>query len=75
MDADKQISADQPPALARDELAVDLMERWRQLAIPCWRRVLAESLAGNDARRADYARWMLRVVLADPEHPEPGKGH
>jgi hypothetical protein len=75
MDTDQQTPVNQPPAFARDELAVDLMERWRQLAIPCWLRVLAESLAAADARRADYARWMLRVVLADPEHQEPGKGH
>jgi hypothetical protein len=57
---------------ARSGLAVDLMERWRQLAIPNWRRVLDESLQEGNTRRANYARWMLGTVLEDPEYKEQG---
>ena len=43
-----------------------VLEQWRRLSIPSWRRILADSEAVGDAARAEYARWMLREVLLDP---------
>ncbi|MDD5702443.1 MAG: hypothetical protein PHU23_10390 [Dehalococcoidales bacterium] len=60
----------QPLTDVGSEPVADLMERWRQLAIPNWRRVLEESLQEGNERRANYARWMLATVLADPESQE-----
>ena len=45
-----------------------VLEEWRRLSIPEWRRILAESLEAGDVRQADYARWMLAEVLVAPEH-------
>lgn len=43
-----------------------VLEQWRGLSIPSWRRILAESEAKGNTARAEYARWMLREVLLDP---------
>ena len=48
-----------------------LLEEWRRISIPEWRRILVESTDKGDGRRAEYARWMLRDVLQDPEYEEP----
>jgi hypothetical protein len=45
-----------------------LLEEWRRISIPEWRRILQESVEKGDNRREAYARWMLREVLADPEY-------
>jgi hypothetical protein len=48
-----------------------MLWEWRRVSIPEWRRILQESIAQQDRRRADYARWMLREVLLDPDYQEP----
>ena len=50
-----------------------LLEEWRRVSIPEWRRILAESTDRGDDRRAKYARWMLLEVLFDSPYPEPGR--
>ena len=47
-----------------------LLEEWRSTSIPSWRRVLHESINSRDAEREEYARWMLREILEDPEYME-----
>jgi hypothetical protein len=47
-----------------------LEEEWVRINIPCWRRILRESIEGNDKRRELYARRMLREVLEDPDYKE-----
>jgi len=47
-----------------------LLEEWRRTSIPGWRRILQESIESNNTRREEYARWMLREVLDDPEYRE-----
>lgn len=47
-----------------------MLEEWRRISIPDWRRILKESLEKKDTRREEYARWMLREVLLDPEYKE-----
>lgn len=46
---------------------------WRRVSIPQWRQILKESIAKGDYRRGEYARWMLRDVLLDPEFREVGQ--
>lgn len=48
-----------------------VLEEWRRASIPDWRRILSESIACGDREREDYARWMLREALDDPEYQEP----
>ena len=47
-----------------------LLEQWRNTAIPEWRRILHMSAESNDTGREEYARWMLKEVLKDPDYPE-----
>jgi hypothetical protein len=47
-----------------------LDEEWRRINLPCWRRILRESIEQKDTRRAIYARRMLREVLEDPDYKE-----
>lgn len=42
----------------------DLIE-WRRFNIPCWRRVLKESIEAGDKGREKYAQWILKSVLED----------
>ena len=46
------------------------LEEWRRGSIPGWRRILQESIEAHNTRREEYARWMLREVLEDPEYRE-----
>ena len=48
-----------------------MLREWRRVSTPEWRRILQESIDGKDSKREDYARWMLREVLLDPEYGEP----
>jgi hypothetical protein len=48
-----------------------MLWEWRRVSIPEWRRILHESIAKQDRRATDYARWMLREVLLDPGYQEP----
>ncbi len=47
-----------------------MLWEWRRASIPEWRRILQESIGQGDTRRAEYARWMLREILLDPDYPE-----
>jgi hypothetical protein len=47
-----------------------LLEEWQRVSIPEWQRILQESIAGGDKRREEYARWMLKEVLQDPDDKE-----
>ncbi len=47
-----------------------LLEEWRRVSIPAWRRILRESREKNDKGREEYARWMLKEMLQDPEYCE-----
>jgi len=52
-------------------IAPFMLWEWRRVSIPEWQRILKESNEKRDARREDYARWMLRDILLDPEYEEP----
>ena len=45
-----------------------MLWEWRRISIPEWRRILQECLSKGDNRREEYARWMLRDILLDPEY-------
>jgi hypothetical protein len=47
-----------------------ILEEWRRISIPEWRRTLQESILNNDLKQAVYSRWMLREFLEDPEYSE-----
>lgn len=47
-----------------------VLEEWRRASIPQWRDILAKARAQHDAPREEYARWMLRDILLDPEYEE-----
>ena len=47
-----------------------MLWEWRRVSIPEWRRILQESIDKEDTRREEYARWMLRDILLDPEYQE-----
>ena len=40
-----------------------ILEVWAREVTPEWERILEESIAIGDHRRADYAYWMLQEVL------------
>ena len=44
--------------------------QWRGVSIPSWRGILVESRESGDQGREEYARWMLRDILKDPEYAE-----
>jgi hypothetical protein len=44
-----------------------LHERWRETAIPAWRKVLREAIEKKQDFREKYARWILKDILEDPE--------
>jgi hypothetical protein len=45
-----------------------LLEKWRRMCIPDWRENLRTSALQGDKNREEYARWMLREILFDPEY-------
>lgn len=47
-----------------------VLAEWHLVSIPQCRLVLRDSRLRNDHRLAEYARWMLRDVLLDPEYQE-----
>jgi hypothetical protein len=47
-----------------------LIDEWRRISLPEWRTILQESIETNNTSREEYARWMLREVLEDPEYKE-----
>lgn len=48
-----------------------MLWKWRRDTLPDWRRILQKSVSDGDKRREDYARWMLREILLDPDYQEP----
>ena len=56
--------------LVREPLVPWMLQEWRRVSIPDWRRILRESVTKGDKGRADYALWMLTQVLFDPEYEE-----
>ena len=42
-----------------------MLGEWRKVAVPSWRRILAEANEHGPARRAKYAEWMLSDVLEE----------
>jgi hypothetical protein len=48
-----------------------MLWEWRRVSNPEWRRILGESVEQGDNRREEYARWMLREILLDPDYEEP----
>jgi hypothetical protein len=59
----------EPPPEAR--LEPWMLWEWRRVSIPEWRRILRVSVHSGDSRRQEYARWMLREILLDPDYEEP----
>lgn len=51
-----------------DKLHEIMHEEWRRVAIPAWRKVLQEAIRRGEKKREEYARWMLKDVLRDPEY-------
>ena len=45
-----------------------MLWEWRRVGIPEWQRILRESQCQGDTRREEYARWMLREILLDPDY-------
>lgn len=54
----------------RSESECWFLEEWRRVSIPEWRQVLQKSITARNTSREEYARWMLREVLDDPEYRE-----
>ena len=48
-----------------------MLWEWRRISIPEWQDILKHSAANGNERREEYARWMLRDILLDPEYEEP----
>ena len=47
-----------------------MLWEWRRVSIPEWRRILQEGVEKVDTERKEYARWMLREILLDPDYQE-----
>ena len=46
------------------------LELWRRTSLPEWRENLSESVKSGDKSNEEYARWMLREILLDPQYRE-----
>ncbi len=51
----------------RKESECWILEEWRRISIPEWRKILRECIKTGDRKREDYARWMLLEILQDPD--------
>lgn len=58
--------------LRSDSFDCWVLDEWRRVSTPEWRRILRESIDKRDSKREAYARWMLRDILLDSEYQEPG---
>jgi hypothetical protein len=47
-----------------------MLWEWRRVSMPEWRRILQESIDKADKQGEEYARWMLRDILLDPDYEE-----
>lgn len=59
----------------RDSPDCWVLEEWRRVSIPQWRRILGESIEQRDRKREEYARWMLRDILLDSEYENSETRH
>ena len=57
--------------LRRQQYECWVLEEWRRTSIPSWRNILIEIIEKHDDKREEYARWMLREMLDDPDYKEP----
>jgi hypothetical protein len=48
-----------------------MLWEWRRISLPQWRRILQKSIEQGNLQGEEYARWMLRDILLDPEYQEP----
>jgi hypothetical protein len=39
------------------------LNHWRETNIPCWQKILKESIIKGDGNREKFARFMLKDVL------------
>ena len=46
------------------------LELWRRMSLPEWRERLRQSVESGDKNQEEYARWMLREILLDPQYRE-----
>ena len=47
-----------------------MLWEWRRESIPEWQEILQISIEDEDRHREQYARWMLREILLDPDYEE-----
>ncbi len=48
-----------------------ILWQWRRESIPHWQQALNVAVSRRDRNQEEYARWMLREILLDPEYLEP----
>lgn len=53
---------------AKEGIGAWMLWEWRRISLPKWRHILEESLWKGNRLREEYARWMLREILFDPEY-------
>lgn len=54
--------------MVKEDLHAWSQERWREINLTAWRRILQESIHQGTKRREEFARRMLKEVLKDPEY-------
>jgi hypothetical protein len=47
-----------------------LLEEWRRISIPDWREKLKVAIENRNIKGEEYARWMLKEILEDPDYKE-----
>ena len=47
-----------------------ILQGWRRISIPKWRRILTESRVQGNKNREEYALWMLQDILNADEGQE-----
>jgi hypothetical protein len=56
--------------LSQDQAECWLLEEWRRISLPEWRGILQQRIESKNVKREEYARWMLKEILEDPEYKE-----
>jgi hypothetical protein len=54
----------------RKESECWLLEEWRKISIPDWREKLKVAIENRNVKGEEYARWMLKEMLEDPDFSE-----
>ena len=65
--AHKKEVIDHLKAQSKNAFVPWVLQEWRRTAIPQWQHVLQEAKAEGDARRMEYARWILDEVLQNED--------